>query len=202
MQEELIEKAKHALALEESSPEAEEIYLSLIRSLSEQYGNNQKEIANALKTMASQLESEQGAPQAFQFKQRTCEMLLRHTIEQRHAGQANYTAGNGQTKHRPVQSAYPAEQTAKADISDLPTEIVDKANAAAQTSDPEDSERLFTELIVALENLHNRNEREIAATLQRLSRSLTDENRAFHFKQKTCEVLLKLSMARRRNARQ
>jgi hypothetical protein len=215
VQDQLLQRARQALALEESSAEADELYLSLVRSLSEQYGNNQKEIANALKNMASQIESSQGAPLAFQFKQRTCEMLLRHNIEQRHAGRA---ANSGEVKDDSAGSAgsattagsgdasvprnsHSAQQPAVVDVSDLPAALVEKAKAAAETSNPEDSELQFTELINALEKLHDKNEREIAATLQRLSRTLTDEDRAFHFKQRTCEVMLKLSMARRRSER-
>jgi hypothetical protein len=216
VQDELLQRARQALALEDGSAEADEIYLGLVRSLSEQYGNNQKEIASALKDMASRIESGQGAPLAFQFKQRTCEMLLRQSIEQRQASRA---AKGSEGKLNPTHSSNAAEgagslatssvagnlhstqQAAPIDVSDLPADLVEKAKAASETTNPEDSERQFTELISALEVLHDKNEREIAATLQRLSRSLTDEERAFHFKQRTCEVMLKLSMARRRSER-
>ncbi len=193
---ELLQRARQALTLEESSGQSDEIYLSVIRDLSDQFSNNQKEIANALKTMASQIETCQGAAQAFQFKQRTCEMLLRHNIEQRHA-QRSLTkveiVGGNERRGDIIGSA------AKADVSDLPSDIVANANIAAQNIDPEESERQLTALIASLENFHNHNEREIAATLQRLSHNLDDEKLAFNFKQRTCEVMLKLSMARRRN---
>jgi hypothetical protein len=222
VQDELLQRARQALALEDGSAEADEIYLGLVRSLSEQYSNNQKEIANALKDMASQIESGQGAPLAFQFKQRTCEMLLRQSIEQRHASRAaqgadgkvdaargsNGPASGDRSKNAGssatssvARNSHPAQPAAPVDISDLPADLVEKAKAAALTTNPEDSELQFTELIGALEKLHDKNERQIAATLQRLSRSLTDETSAFHFKQRTCEVMLKLSMARRRSER-
>lgn len=169
------------------STAADSVHERIVRTLSEKHAGDQKEIALSLQSLARQIETVRNADSAFQFKQKSCETFLKFNMEQRRAGRSA------------IQAPAPPEASPP-----VPSELVERAKAAVSQSDQAVMERLITELIGDLERAHNRNQREIAAVLQRLSRQLeaaSSSEDAFAFKQRTCEIMLKMSMAaRRRNS--
>jgi hypothetical protein len=163
---------------------AADLYDQIIRKLSADHNGDQKEIAQALQSLAKRIELEKGADSAFVFKQRSCEVFLVFNMEMRRSGRNTAPA---------AKSTVPAPTTADDSLSV-------KALASVKSTDAADSERLVTEIIDELKSRHNDNQREIAADLQAISKRVEakDAQAAFTFKQKSCEVLLKLSMASRR----
>jgi len=74
------------------------------------------------------------------------------------------------------------------------------ADAALIEKDGEAAARLYDQLIDQVKQLVGDNQKDIAAELQRLAKEIEADGRpddAFEFKQRTCAVLLKLSMAAR-----
>lgn len=78
----LIQIALSALA-NHSADEAEEKLASIITSLEQHYGENQKEVANELQRLAKEIENSGKLEQAIEFKQRTTELMLRISMERR-----------------------------------------------------------------------------------------------------------------------
>ncbi|CAN5374463.1 hypothetical protein BH11CYA1_BH11CYA1_42650 [soil metagenome] len=78
----LLQIALSALA-NHSADEAEEKLASIITSLEQQYGENQKEVANELQRLAKEIENSGQLEQAIEFKQRTTELMLRISMERR-----------------------------------------------------------------------------------------------------------------------
>jgi hypothetical protein len=66
-----------------SADEAEEKLASIITSLEQHYGENQKEVANELQRLAKEIENNGQLEQAIEFKQRTTELMLRISMERR-----------------------------------------------------------------------------------------------------------------------
>ncbi len=66
-----------------SADEAEEKLASIITSLEQHYGENQKEVANELQRLAKEIENSGQLEQAIEFKQRTTELMLRISMERR-----------------------------------------------------------------------------------------------------------------------
>ncbi|MBP6744700.1 hypothetical protein KA344_05670 [bacterium] len=66
-----------------SADEAEEKLASIITSLEQHYGENQKEVANELQRLAKEIENNGQIEQAIEFKQRTTELMLRISMERR-----------------------------------------------------------------------------------------------------------------------
>ena len=67
-----------------------------------------------------------------------------------------------------------------------------------------DSEELYTEILLKLKQLLANDQKEMAAALQTLARQIESEGRtddAFAFKQRTCAVMLQMSMAERHAGR-
>jgi len=65
----------------------------------------------------------------------------------------------------------------------------------------EDAEKLYVEMIEKLDRALAGNQKEIAAALAGLARQIEGDGRAddaFTLKQRTCEVMLKVAMSRRR----
>ncbi len=74
------------------------------------------------------------------------------------------------------------------------------AEAAIQEKDGHEAQRLYDQLVEQIKRAVGDNQKEIAAELQRLAKEIEAEGRAeeaFDFKQRTCAVLLKLSMSAR-----
>lgn len=68
-------------ALAESDPDsADQKYLDVLQLVRMQVGDNETDIANALQTVAKELEDEGRKAHAFDFKQKTCIMLLEFTM--------------------------------------------------------------------------------------------------------------------------
>lgn len=78
----LLQIALSALA-NHSADEAEEKLASIITSLEQHYGENQKEVANELQRLAKEIENSGQLEQAIEFKQRTTELMLRISMERR-----------------------------------------------------------------------------------------------------------------------
>ncbi|MFA6210377.1 MAG: hypothetical protein WCT03_02000 [Candidatus Obscuribacterales bacterium] len=78
----LLQIALSALA-NHSADEAEEKLASIITSLEQHYGENQKEVANELQRLAKEIENSGQFEQAIEFKQRTTELMLRISMERR-----------------------------------------------------------------------------------------------------------------------
>jgi hypothetical protein len=163
---------------------APDLYDQIIRKLSADYNGDQKEIAQALQSLAKRIEQEKGADSAFVFKQRSCEVFLVFNMEMRRSGRSAAAAAN-------------PTATVSATVDDS---LSAKALASVKSTDATDSERLVTEIIEELKSRHSDNQREIAAELQAISKRVEakDAQAAFSFKQKSCEVMLKMSMASRR----
>jgi hypothetical protein len=161
-----------------------DLYDQIIRKLSADHNGDQKEIAQALQSLAKRIEQEKGADSAFVFKQRSCEVFLVFNMELRRSGRSTASVA-GPTPSNAV-------------TADDPLSL--KAMASVNSSDAADAERLVTEIIEELKSRHDDNQREIAAELQAISKKVEaqDAQAAFTFKQKSCEVMLKMSMASRR----
>lgn len=84
------------------------------------------------------------------------------------------------------------------------SELMSLTHQAIQAGSPEGSQELYRKLVEMLFEICNKNQKEIAAELQNLSKSLEalgkDED-AIEFKQRTCAVMLEISMEERRRNR-
>ncbi len=63
------------------------------------------------------------------------------------------------------------------------------------------ADELFLNLVVRLESEFNKNQKDVAAELQRIAKAIESDGKsdeALRFKQRTCEVMLRRSMAERR----
>jgi hypothetical protein len=75
------------------------------------------------------------------------------------------------------------------------------AEKALAELDTEKADQLFLELVVAIEEAVNKNQKDLAAELQRIAKHIEVLGRvdeSLRFKQRTCEVMLRRSMAERR----
>ncbi len=83
-------------------------------------------------------------------------------------------------------------------------EILALAAEALTSNDPTKAEDIYNIIVLNVQKAFNNNQRDVASELQRLSKSIessrsTDDSLAF--KQRTCESMLKISMAERHKAR-
>jgi hypothetical protein len=80
------------------------------------------------------------------------------------------------------------------------SEITALAVEALTTADAARSEEIYNSIVLKLQKAFNNNQKDVASELQRLSKSIessrTTED-SFSFKQRTCESMLKISMAER-----
>lgn len=82
--------------------------------------------------------------------------------------------------------------------------LLDKANEALAVLDVSAADKLYEELVTAIEEVRGKNQKEVAAELQRLARAIESEGRtddSMRLKQRTCEVMLRMSMAERHRGR-
>lgn len=77
-----LEKAKLALG-ETDSEKAEAIYFALIQEIESLYGKSQKDVANELQRIAKSIETAGERDAAMEFKQRTCEVMLKISMAER-----------------------------------------------------------------------------------------------------------------------
>ncbi len=82
---EIVKAAREALVAAQGA-ESEALYTTIIAELDKFYGGNQKEMAAALQSAARVIEAEVGCDEAMEFKQRTCETMLRVSMQARHRG--------------------------------------------------------------------------------------------------------------------
>lgn len=83
--------------------------------------------------------------------------------------------------------------------------LLQRALSALVEPSSDDVERKLTGIITAIEERYGENQKEVAAELQRLAREIENNgqiNEAIEFKQRTTEIMLRLSMERRRGLRQ
>lgn len=84
------------------------------------------------------------------------------------------------------------------------SELMSLTHQAIQSDSPEGSQEVYRKLVEMLFQICNKNQKEIAAELQNLSKALEalgkDED-AIEFKQRTCAVMLEISMEERRRNR-
>src|ERR1700738_1827544 len=84
-------------------------------------------------------------------------------------------------------------------------EVLAKAREALNAKDADQVEQLYTHIVTYVQKAFNSNQRDVAAELQRLAKSIestaTVED-ALAFKQRTCEIMLKISMAERHKGKQ
>lgn len=86
--------------------------------------------------------------------------------------------------------------SAKYDDSD----IISMALEALSTSDPSTSEEAYNQIVLKVQKAFNNNQRDVASELQRLSKCIEASRNtedSLTFKQRTCESMLKISMAER-----
>lgn len=79
--------------------------------------------------------------------------------------------------------------------------FVDRAREALIENDSEQREQIYNDLIDQMEQVFGKNDKEVAAELQRIAKAIEeggDPDSAFAFKQRSCEMLLKRNMAARR----
>lgn len=82
--------------------------------------------------------------------------------------------------------------------------LLDKANEALGVVDVTEADKLYEELVNSIEEVRGKNQKEVAAELQRLARAIESEGRtddSMRLKQRTCEVMLRMSMAERHRGR-
>jgi Zn-dependent M16 (insulinase) family peptidase len=159
-------------------------YEEIVRELSARHSGDQRDVAAALQTLAKEVESKLGSQTAFTFKQRSCEVLLVYNMEARRAGR----------------KVVPAAPVGSAD--NLTVKLAQRAQEAiADSVDQVKTDKIVQEIIEELETVHDKNQREVAAALQRISKQLETDGKAdqaFAFKQLSCAAMLKMSMASRR----
>lgn len=76
-----------------------------------------------------------------------------------------------------------------------------QAQLALEEADSQKAEALFLELVVSLEDAFNKNQKDVAAELQRIAKQIETSGKiddSLRFKQRTCEIMLRRSMAERR----
>lgn len=87
-------------------------------------------------------------------------------------------------------------------VTDIPrASFLDRARLALVEDDTDQREQIYNDLIDELESLFGKNDKEVAAELQRIAKTIEeqgDPDSAFAFKQRACEMLLKRNMATRR----
>lgn len=79
--------------------------------------------------------------------------------------------------------------------------FVDRARQALVEDQTEQRELIYNELIDDVERIFGKNDKEVAAELQRIAKTIEeqgDPDSAFAFKQRSCEMLLRRNMAARR----
>ncbi|MGD9683196.1 MAG: VOC family protein [Candidatus Obscuribacterales bacterium] len=84
------------------------------------------------------------------------------------------------------------------------SELMGLTHQAIQADSPEGAQELYRKLVEMLFQICNKNQKEIAAELQNLSKaleSLGKDEDAIEFKQRTCAVMLEISMEERRRNR-
>lgn len=216
----LVEKAKQAMS-EPDQTRSEFLLVEMLIMLEGQFADDQKEIAQALQRVSKELEAQGQQESAFKFKQRTCELMLKRSMELRmkarlaQSGQAlaskastspvastdSLSAPGEAWASKPAGNKSPHVSPAVPFVSTMPPALVARSKEAARESDPERAEGIYTEIIRSLEEMHGKNQKEVAAALKQLSRELEVQglvDESFKFKQRTCEVLLKMSMSERR----
>ncbi|MBZ0188799.1 MAG: VOC family protein, partial [Candidatus Obscuribacterales bacterium] len=83
-------------------------------------------------------------------------------------------------------------------------ELKGLAEKAVETQDQAESQNFYRQIVDTLSRICNKSQKEMAAELQNLSKELESQGKvseAFEFKQRTCAVLLELSMEERRLTR-
>jgi predicted enzyme related to lactoylglutathione lyase len=83
-------------------------------------------------------------------------------------------------------------------------ELLAKANEAIVTQDATRANELYRDVVQTITILCNKNQKEIAGELQQLAKSIEEQGQpteAFEFKQRTCAVMLEISMEDRRRAK-
>lgn len=84
------------------------------------------------------------------------------------------------------------------------SQLLSKAIEAIDTSDASRSSELYRDIVQTLTRLCNKNQKEIASELQQLAKAIEEQGRsgeAFEFKQRTCAVMLEISMEDRRRTK-
>ncbi len=82
--------------------------------------------------------------------------------------------------------------------------LLTKAVEALSSSDNAHSLELYRDVVQTITRLCNKNQKEIANELQQLAKAIEEQGKvgeAFEFKQRTCAVMLELSMEERRRAK-
>lgn len=80
-------------------------------------------------------------------------------------------------------------------------ELMAKANEAIATTDGARANELYRDIVQTITMVCNKNQKEIANELQQLAKSIEEQGKpteAFEFKQRTCAVMLEISMEDRR----
>ncbi len=80
------------------------------------------------------------------------------------------------------------------------SEIISMSMEALETDDPAKSEDLYNQIVLKVQKTFNNNQRDVASELQRLSKCIEaarNTDQSLTFKQRTCESMLKISMAER-----
>jgi hypothetical protein len=76
-----------------------------------------------------------------------------------------------------------------------------EAQSALSELDAEKADQLFSELVESIEAAYNKNQKDVAAELQRIAKEIEADGQideSLRFKQRTCEIMLRRSMAERR----
>lgn len=84
------------------------------------------------------------------------------------------------------------------------SELLSKALDALSTTDGARSNELYRDIVQTLTRLCNKNQKEIANELSQLAKGIEEQGKSgesFEFKQRTCAVMLELSMEDRRRAK-
>jgi hypothetical protein len=181
---ELLDLALNGLA-EVQTESAGKSWERLVHALNDQHNGDQKEMAQALQLLSRRVEAKLDAEAAFRFKQRSCEVLLVFSMEARRSGRKSVS--------QPVSS----------NVDNAEQQLAHRASQAVAQPDRAVAENMIEEIISELERKYQNDQREVAAALKRLSKHMESDGAgeaAFEFKQRSCEVMLKMSMAARHRA--
>lgn len=81
------------------------------------------------------------------------------------------------------------------------SKYLNEAESALAELDSEKADQLFSDLVIAIETEFDKNQKDVASELQRIAKEIESAgnlDESLRFKQRTCEIMLRRSMAERR----
>lgn len=130
----LLARAIEALAVSDNA-QSHEIYKEIVESITKLCNKNQKEIANELQQLAKSLESQGNTDGAFEFKQRTCAVMLEISMEDRRRSRPEGAAPQPRINMQPPPPQRTPPSTSSSGSSNLAERIQQETNFDPNVAD-------------------------------------------------------------------